>query len=52
MKHASGENILCPSTSSSSRFYYMQDQIAIIPYKYINDFDVSITDLKTNGQIP
>ena len=51
-KSATGEKILSPSTSFSSRFYYMQDQVAIIPYKYTNDFDFNIKKLKTNGQIP
>jgi hypothetical protein len=27
-----------------------RDQVAIIPYKYINDFDFNITKLKTVGQ--
>jgi len=30
----------------------MQDQVAIIPYKYINDFEFIATKLKRNGQIP
>ena len=29
----------------------MQDQAAIIPYKYINDFDFNIRKLKTIGQL-
>jgi len=49
---ATSENILSLSTSSSSRFYCMQDQIASVPYKYTNDFDFNITKLKTNGQNP
>jgi hypothetical protein len=40
----------CPSTSSSCRFYCMQDQVAIIVYKYINDFDFNSTNkMKTHG---
>jgi hypothetical protein len=30
----------------------MQDQVASVLYKYINDFDFNITKLKTYGQIP
>ena len=29
----------------------MQDQVAIILYKYTNNFDFNITKLKTIGQI-
>ena len=51
-KSATSEKILSPPTSSSSRFYYMQDQVSSIPYKYTNDFDFNIKKLKTSGQIP